>query len=180
MPRNKAPEMPDVAAPAVQTARSSDKTVTVACLVPNGLVLQLQREVEWEEETRNATIKRKRFDKVGKRYVVAGPAYPNGQVPDGFPDKPPIAGGYALTSGIPAEFWEQWLHQNRSASYVERREIFAASAMESVRDEAKELKDTRSGFEPIDRSLDYKKDPRLPGPVPGVGKVTQLDREATA
>src|SRR5579859_2600940 len=98
-----------VAAPALKkTIESSSETVVVACKIPTGLVLQLQREVTRVEDSRDGPIGRKYWQKYGPSYTVNGPAYPVGTVPKGFPRQPQIEGGYALTRGIPKKFWDEW------------------------------------------------------------------------
>lgn len=169
----------DKAAPAVHTAAKSSATVTVACNIPNGIVLQLCKKVKWIEQTRDGNMDRVRWDKVGPRLVLAGPAYPNGQIPDGFKEKPMIAGGYALTHDIPKDFWDEWLDQNAESSFVVNKQVFAQSALADAQSQAREQRDVRSGFEPINRDLDPKKDPRLPTPIAGlgVGLVSQAEEQ---
>jgi hypothetical protein len=69
--------------------------VTIACKLPNGLVLRL-----------SAAGRR-----TGPRYVVKG-----------------SEGGYALTEGIPKDFWERWLRQNKDAPCVVKKLVFALPA----------------------------------------------------
>lgn len=136
-------------APAVHTAKAGT-TVTVACKFPAGVILQLCRETSFVEETRaGGRIERKRFDKVGEVYTVRGPAMPNGQTPKGY-RRPEVEGGYALTSNIPTEFWEQWLYQNRENPLVTSKMIFAHATHDHAAGKAGDLHETRSGFEPLD------------------------------
>jgi hypothetical protein len=141
------------------------RTVTVACKIPTGLVLQLQRRVDRMEDTRDGPIPRTYWTKHGRTYHINGPAYPVGTIPKGFPRIPMIEGGYALTTGIPAEFWEEWLEQNKRSDFVvpapgaEHGMIFAYADVESTASAAREQEKLLSGLEPI--STDEDKDGRL-------------------
>lgn len=162
------------AAPAVHTPRGKGSAVvTVACKIPNGLVLQLCKPTEYPEETRSGTVMRKRFDKFGERIIVSGPAYPNGNIP-GFPARPMIVGGYALTPGVNAEFFAEWIAQNAKAPFVANKMIFGFSSLDETKGEAADHREVRSGFEPL--ALD--KDPRMPKAAPGVGAIVAADEMA--
>lgn len=136
-------------------------TVTVACKIPNGLLLRVFDMVSSQEpvlgggmrETRTAVQK-------GEQVKVSGPAIPRGpdlneQVMEGLPQ---LAGGYALTHGVDADFFETWLEQNKDSDVVKNGLIFAHSKPADARAESKEKTDVRSGLEPLAQS----KDPRAP------------------
>jgi len=153
---------------------STSRTVTVACKIPGGLVLQLQRPVERMEDTRDGPEPRTYHAFYGKRFWVLGPAYPVGTIPKGFPKQPMIEGGYAITRGIPADFWAQWIEQNKMAPFVEAPDgaehgmIFAYDDMESTVSAAKEQEKLLSGMEPLSTDVDKDGrfvDPRIPKPV---------------
>ncbi len=149
----------DIAAPAVRTPPQTGRTVTVACKFPAGIRLQLCTEVKFVEETMaGGRIQRTRYDKVGETYIVRGPSTPNGQTPKGY-KRPEVEGGYALTSNIPADFWEKWLHQNAENPLVTGKMIFASPTRDHAIGESQELEGTRSGFEPLDPD---NADPRIP------------------
>lgn len=145
------------------TTERSAKTVTVALKLEHGLILQLCKETTWMEETPGGVKERRRHDKVGERIFVRGTSYPVNP-PPGFPERGPMADGYALTSGINAEFWNEWLRQNQKLPLVKNKLIFAFPEITSVRAKAHELKDTRSGFEPLAIG-DGVTDPRVPKPT---------------
>lgn len=105
-----------------------------------------------------------------KVYYVRGPAYPVGALPKGYRKPPTVEGGYAMTPGIPVDFWETWLEQNRLAPYVTAGMIFAEPSMEDATAHAAEQEDTRSGHEPIDPAGD----PRTPRSFnPGMTHITE-------
>jgi hypothetical protein len=155
----------------------SARTVVVACKIESGLVLQLQTLKDSrvpDKESPNGYRIEKIWAKGGRRYVVSGPAYPVGQLPKGFPRQPMIEGGYAITRGIPAEFWETWAEQNKFADYfvapdgAEHGMIYAYPDLDSVVDAAREHDKLQSGMQPLSTDLDKSgklTDPRMPRPV---------------
>ena len=163
---------------------ASTRTVTIMCKVPNGLVLQLQRKVNRFEDTRDGPVARTYNAFYGKRYWINGPAYPVGTLPKGYPRPPVTEGGYAATSGIPADFWEQWLEQNKNAPYVippdgaDKGMVYAEPDLESAISAAREHEKVLSGLEPIstDEDKDGKlTDPRLPKPLSA--SLSKIGRE---
>lgn len=148
-------------------------SVTVACKVPMGMVLQLQTAMERPIPTGRG------FDGdfkmvamnvfTGRRYHVFGPSIPaQGGLPDGYILPKIIEGGYALTEGIPAEFWEKWLEQNAKAEYVTNRMIFAYQGARNARAAAEDHGTHTSGLEPLSRDIDAKgrmTDRRIPKPL---------------
>ena len=158
-----------------QHAESSNaRTVVVACKIEPGLRLQLQRPVARMEDGKGGPEPRTYNAFYGKAYWVNGPARPVGTLPKGFPAAPPIEGGYALTFGIPKDFWEQWLEQNKRAPYVEAPDgaehgmIFAYDSMESTVDAAREQEKLLSGLQPMSTDEDAQgklTDRRLPRPM---------------
>lgn len=158
--------------------QSNAAMVVVACKIPNGLVLQLQRPFEKFEDTRDGPEKRTYNVFHGRRYVVRGPAYPVGTLPEGFNKfrpTPMIEGGYAITRGIPKDFWEEWLRQNAQAEYVlppnegaEHGMIFAYDDLDDLAAAAREQESLLSGHEPISTEKDAEgrlTDRRVPKPL---------------
>lgn len=128
------------------TTRAATGTVIVGCKLPNGIILQLcRREASREPVMGGGHRDVDVWRKFGDKYVVKGPAVPFGTVP-----KYLIAGGYALTSGIPEDFWEQWLAQNAESDIVKNELIIAHKTMEDVENQCIGNENHRSGLEPID------------------------------
>jgi hypothetical protein len=156
---------------------ASARTVIVCCKIEGGLKLQLQRKLNKFEDSREGPKPMSYNVFSGKAHYVHGPAYPRGVVPKGFPSAPPIEGGFAMTFGIPADFWEQWLEQNEKADFVTSGMIFAASSIEDAKAEAVEKQAIRSGLEPISTDEDKNGrmvDPRLPKPLStGIGHIAR-------
>lgn len=175
----KEPKNPDAATKRASAPKTSGETVTIACKIPNGLELQLCKRDDYDEETPSGTRKRIRYVKVGEIVVVRGPANPVGN-PNAR--AVPLIGGYALTHGVSADFWNEWLEQNEMNPLVVNNMIFAQTKRESARDQAAEQSTTRSGLEPLIAPVKGgAKDPRLPKSVnPKVGPVRTEDERAKA
>jgi hypothetical protein len=165
----------------------SARTVVVCCKIPNGLQLQLQRDMEKWDDERGGPVKRTYKIKSGAIYYVAGPAYPQGGKPKNFPREPMVEGGYALTPGVPAEFWEEWLRQNRLAPYVQPTDgaehgmIFAYPSKTDAIAAAREQEKLMSGLEPLSTEVDEKTgrltDPRMPRSMNSAISVIRPDYE---
>jgi hypothetical protein len=174
-------------APAIkETGEHNSRTVTVACKILGGLQLQLQHKMERMEAVRRGS--RDDYEMVGfnvfggKKYFVFGPSVPR-QVPDGYIMPPAIEGGYALTPGIPTDFWEKWLEQNKMADYVVNQMIFAVPTMASAKSQAREQEEFKSGMEPLSRDTDKNgllTDPRIPKPLTANLGRLGFDAERTA
>lgn len=126
-------------------------TVTVACKVPHGLVLRLQMKTKVNEPvmgggTREVEIYVPRPDV--KTYTVNGPVTEQGKA-----SKALVVDGFALTTGVPADFWQEWLSQNRELGAVVNGLIFAHEKKDSVDDMAAERKAQRTGLEPMDMRM---------------------------
>ena len=154
----------DTTAPASGTA-----TVTVACKFPNGVVLRVFRKEEFDAPTHGGVRTETRHVEIGS-FAVAGPAVPVGQIPRGD-----IAGGYALTTGVPADLWAAWLEANKESDLVKNGIIFAHERKDFARGKATEMVGVRSGMEPITPDTD----PRIPRPImAGAGKIQTANNEA--
>lgn len=177
-----------VEAPAIPVKKTS-RTVCVACKIPIGLKLQLQHPMKRRMPTGRGSDNDHEeiiFNVFGgKSYNVFGPSIPAmGGVPDGYIMPPDIRGGYAFTPGIPADFWEQWLEQNKEADFVLNEMIFALPEIASAKAKAEEQEEVKSGLEPLSRVLDEKtgmlKDRRIPKPLnANVGRIA-FDAERSA
>lgn len=164
-------------APQTKPLPPSARTVCVACKIPNGLVLQLQKQVDArvpDKDSSSGYRIEKQWVKHGRRIIVAGPAYPVGTLPKGYPKQGMIEGGYAITRGVPAEFWEEWAEQNKLADFfvppdgAEHGMIFAYPDLDDVASAARESENLMSGMEPLSTDTDKDgklTDPRAPKPL---------------
>jgi hypothetical protein len=140
-------------------------TVTVACSLPNGFILQIYDVEIVESVLPNGRAIR---ENVSTLNLEAGQYALNGQKVDyaalaagQLPDYRVIKGsapdtGYALTPGIPRSFWERWLDQNKLNPLVKNRIVFASGTEARAADEAREYKDLRTGFQGLSQSGDYR------------------------
>lgn len=66
--------------------------------------------------------------------------------------KPPaiVQGGYALTSGVPKEFADEWFSRNKGLDMVRDKLLFAMPNPVEARALSKELTGAKTGFEPMD------------------------------
>lgn len=140
----------------VSAPECSGSTVTVGLKVPNGMVLrlQVQEEVRYPVMGGGTTIEKQwRPDPSQKSYTLHGSRTPHGEQP-----KCLVVGGYAMTPGIPADFMDKWLDQNKQLDVVTAGLIIVHKTTDGARGEATEKKDLRSGLEPMRPG----NDPRIP------------------
>jgi hypothetical protein len=120
--------------------------VTVACKIPNGIVLQLEKpETKTEPVLGGGERDTVRWTRVGKQIVIKGPAHPINR-----PPLAPISNGYALTHNVDADFFAEWMKQKADTAIVTERLIFAHEKLPSVDAMTRENERVRSGLEPID------------------------------
>ena len=121
-------------------------TVTVACKLPHGLILRVF-------DTRERPVPvlgggtRMEVEAIpqSKTYKLNGVATFAKEAP-----KAPMSSGFALTHGIPKDFWDRWLEQNKELDAVENGLIFAHEKESMTAGEAKEKVTLKSGLEPLD------------------------------
>jgi hypothetical protein len=124
--------------------------VTVACKIGVPYFdLQLCEMQEVQENTQTGPRTIKQWVRVGDVVRVRGTAYPRGTPPEGFPAKPQMFNGFALTHGVSKDFWDAWVKQQAKAPYVISGMITAHESIEHVRGHAKERVGQLSGLEPL-------------------------------
>jgi hypothetical protein len=132
-----------------QQARTGE-TVTVACKLPNGMVMRTYTFREKSFQNQNGDWRTEMVAHPDpEEYYLNGfainPAeFMNGEMPR------QIAGGFGLTTGIPKEFWEKWHKQNEPTDLVKNSLVFSYSSLEGARAQAKEKMGIKSGLEPFD------------------------------
>lgn len=107
----------------------------------------------------------------GPEYKLNGFAVDLGKLTAGNLPEHLIIGGYGLTPGVPRDFWEKWLEDNRDSALVKNHLIFAQPNEASARDAARERAGLRSGLEPMDPE-------KLPNDVRRVQKATRDNNDA--
>lgn len=122
-------------------------TYTVASKLPHGLVLQLQEPYKTVEAHMGGSREVERWRHVGKKVVLKGCSYPadSGQ-------RTQIEGGFALTHGVDADFFDKWQQQNHDRDDLRNGMIFVAAKPQDAIAQAKEFKDELSGFEAVNPS----------------------------
>ena len=132
---------------------NSGETVTVACKLPHGLLLRVFDMVPTREPIMGGGYREVQMAReCSEQYIVKGNAHAQNMAPSA-----PISGGYALTFGIPKDFWDRWLKENESSDVVKNNLIFANEKSDYVQDEAEEKAGLRSGLERLDPNKPPKK-----------------------
>lgn len=120
-------------------------TVTVACKLPNGLLLRVFQMVDSNEPVMGGGWRDvKRAEPFGEQVHIKGYALPANMQGIGL-----HVGGYALTPNVDADFWELWLNQNRDADYVRNGLIFAHEKKADAIAESKEKAQVWDGMGPL-------------------------------
>lgn len=155
------------------TSATSDvaKTVTVALKMPHGLILRLFRMEDHDEQVMGGGTKTVQKavldDRESVRLNGTSKKWDQPYAIDAHGNPVLLMGGYALTSGVDAQFFDEWMRQNAKSDLVRNNLIFAAGRTNETRDMAKEFASTRSGLEPL--SPGDRNDKRVPGRIAPAG-----------
>jgi hypothetical protein len=135
-------------------------TVTIACKLPNGIIIDEQKMVETQEMVMGGGTRAVHVaQKTGRRAVINGVAAPYGHDRrDATGAAVPIHSAFALTYGVDADVWANWLSFNQNSAMVLNGMIFANAKAGEVQAEARARETIRSGMEPMDQVSD----PRSP------------------
>lgn len=169
----KAAEVADSNARAAKRGAKVSGKVTVACKIEGGLLLRI---FGWQDEDRpvmgGGTKVVKTSVQIGEPVRVRGPSAPYGKVP-----VVPVVGGYGLTSGVDAQFWEKWLEQNRDHDAVRNKLIYACASPETAHGMAEDRSEILSGLQPLVPDTDR----RIPrGTNPNISKLQTMDKKDAA
>ena len=117
------------------------ETVTVACKIPNGMILHHQPEGGAKLTIKLNGNRNPIHPKTGRelrKFEVAGEAASG-------------IGGYGLTPNVPKDLWDKIYAESKDTPPFANGLIFALGDTASARDCAKELSpDMHSGLDPID------------------------------
>ena len=165
---------------AAQNRATGIDTVTVACNIPNGLILQIfdiEEVTNFLPNGREIKENQCTLNMEHGQWALHGPVNFNALAATGrevnadfrvirgdIPDT-----GYALTPGIPRDFWERWLHDNQRNPLVTGKHIFAANSENRAVGQSKEFREFKSGFQGLNQSGDYR--------VPSGKLVRKFDRQ---
>lgn len=155
---------------------SARDTVTVACKVPNGIIIQNAVLIDaFEPVFGGGSRPIKKAEPSGPQIHLNGPS----RAPGADPEAKRVVGGYGLTHNVPRKEFELWLHNNAELDIVKKNLIFAHGDTDRAADQARDQKTFRSGLEPL--NVDGRKpggsyiDPRMPKNV----KKYKPDDEST-
>ena len=153
---------------------SKAKTVTVRCKHPGGLILRVFTMEDYDVPTPAGVKTEKRAVMRGEPVRINGAGVP--LMPNGQPKEIDylIVGGFALTPNVDADFWNEWVRQNKDHPMVKNNLIAAHVSEDSARSESRKMKDLRSGLEPLVPDTD----PRIPRRADGRSAVTTASRTA--
>jgi hypothetical protein len=141
-------------------------TVTVACKLGPGVTFALFEMIDsWEPVLGGGQKPIKVASPLGISYTFRGPAKDIQAMRRGTPSENPLAGGYALTPGIPREHWEKIARDYRDHPAIANRLVFAASGEFDAMSEARNLHLVETGLEGID--------PDNPGKRTGIRSITR-------
>jgi hypothetical protein len=123
-------------------------TVSVASKLPHGLRLQLQQPIEVDEPVMGGGVRSvTRHQHYGNVVLLKGAA-----VTPQLGGEHRIEGGFAITAGVDADFFNKWMEQNKDHDAVKNGFIFAAEKPADVSAHIKLMKGEAGGFEPTDPS----------------------------
>lgn len=138
---------------------SAGGKVIVACKQPSGIVI---RPFIWSKQQVPVMGGGTREERIavpsGAPVFIAGVATKHNEAP-----RARLVGGYALTEGVDAEIWAQWLEVNRNSALVKNGIVFAFEKLDAAEGWCREHKATRSGLEPLEKDGDARA-PRAPNP----------------
>lgn len=156
-----------------KTSLESASTVVVGCKIPQGLLLQLckpyvERELKMGGGSQDVTV----YRRFGPRVRINGNVV-NRAAPREFRDH------VALTRNVDAKFMRAWMEQNKEHPSVVNGLIFIAAAESDVRAQGYDLRNEKTGLEPINPDSDDKGRPldkRLPSPkrITGANGATSM------
>lgn len=124
------------------------KTVTVACKLPHGMIMQIHKGYDSEEPVFGGGVRKvTRFETVGSPITLNGNSSYQDQAP-GYS----IRGGFALTHNVPAKFFRQWCKEQKDSDFIKKGLVYACSDVHDAEDKAKEHRSIKSGLERLDRN----------------------------
>lgn len=90
-----------------QTKPATGKeTVTVACKIPQGLVLQIHEKRTMKVVATHGVTEEERYFPKGEPFVLNGSAHAQNEGP-----RCRTVGAFAITHGVPKDMWEMWMEQ---------------------------------------------------------------------
>jgi hypothetical protein len=136
----------------VKNQQTGGATVSVASKLPMQYILRLNKKIERTIQAHGGTHREviSLPSPEEGEYVIDGNSFPQNSGP-----YQQLAGGFAITHGIPKDFWEKWLSQYSHMDVVKKGFIFAHTEASSTIAHAKEMANEPSGFERLDPKKKY-------------------------
>ena len=95
-----------MAAPQTKPATGTE-TVIIVSKIPQGMTLQLHEKREISISTNVGVTKELRHYPIEDAvFTIAGSAHPQDKAP-----RADCIGAYAITRGVPKDFWDKWMEQ---------------------------------------------------------------------
>ena len=141
--------------------RGNGETVVVACNLPNGLILQRYAMKAQDIWTPVGPQKIEMATPVAGAVVLYGNAVNMAAMMRGEMPQYPIVNGYAFTSNVPKDFWDEWFALNQQADYVVNQCVMAEPSEHRLRARVNGLGKMVSGLEPLDPDTPAAKSPEL-------------------
>lgn len=168
---------PSTAAAAQQArpAAKSAKTVVVGSRLPFTLELQLCKPMKTQVQGRFGPSEETIHVKHGSKVFIHGNTLPQGGIPKGYKTPPQIVGNAALTPGVDAEFFAEWMRQHKDTEFVQNGLVFAHAGVEGAEGIALDDRAVASGLDPINPDGDD----RLPRPIDtSISVIARAERTA--
>lgn len=123
-------------------------TVTVACKVPNGLIMRVFEMIDTVEPSPMGARNIKKAQQVGKDIRIKGATTPTPNTMN----YNQLMHGYGITQGVPKDVWDKWVKDNADSAIVQNKLIFAfEDPNQTFARAAKQRKEgLKSGLEPLD------------------------------
>lgn len=117
-------------------------SVTVLCKIPQGFMMQLHEKRTFTEVGLGHSKEVSQFFPTGHEFRLNGSAHAQNEGPHCR-----TVGAYAVTEGVPKEFWEKWLEQNKTLEAVKNGMIVGFDETDYAVDFAKENRALKTGLE---------------------------------
>ncbi len=149
------------------------QTLTVACKIPNGIMFDLYDMIDdFEPLLGGGQRPIKRAEPLGIRVSLRGPARDLQAMRAGEYVENPLAGGYALTVGVPRDQWEKIERDYKDHPALVNKLVFAAKNDMDAISEARDYRSIETGYEAID--------PDNPQKKTGIRSVSRAERPSAA
>ena len=159
---------------------SAGEKITVASKLPMSFEMQCCEKRTVQMKNGNNAWNEDQYTKSGQIAVIAGTAYPDGQPPEGMPDRPQMASGCALTFGVDKDLFDRWLEENKRSPMVVNKLVFAHATVDGVKGIARDTKNVLSGLEALNPNGDRRMPKKLTGKVGSVTTDMGADQPSEA